>query len=72
MLLVAAFGEILKPEALALPRLGPVNLHGSLLPKYRGAAPIQRALLAGEEETGVTAQRMAAGLDTGDAICAAR
>ncbi len=68
VLLVAAFGEILKEEVLALPRLGAVNLHGSLLPKYRGAAPIQRALLAGEEETGVTAQWMGTGLDTGDLI----
>lgn len=68
VLLVAAFGEILKEEALSVPRLGPVNLHASLLPKYRGAAPIQRALLAGEEETGVTAQWMARGLDTGDII----
>jgi methionyl-tRNA formyltransferase len=68
VLLVAAFGEILKPELLAVPRIGAVNLHASLLPKYRGAAPIQRALLAGVEETGVTAQWMAAGLDTGDVI----
>lgn len=68
LLLVAAFGEILKEEALSLPRLGPVNLHASLLPRYRGAAPIQRALLAGEEETGVTAQWMAKGLDTGDIL----
>ncbi len=70
LLLVAAFGEILKPEVLALPRLAPVNLHASLLPKYRGAAPIHRALLAGEEETGVTAQWMAEGLDTGDILLA--
>jgi methionyl-tRNA formyltransferase len=55
---------------LALPPLGPINLHASLLPKYRGAAPIQRALLAGETETGVTAQWMAKGLDTGDVILA--
>jgi methionyl-tRNA formyltransferase len=68
VLLVAAYGEILKEEVLSLPRLGPVNLHASLLPKWRGAAPIQRALLAGETETGVTAQWMATGLDTGDVI----
>lgn len=68
VLLVAAYGEILKEEVLSLPRLGPVNLHASLLPKWRGAAPIQRALLAGETETGVTAQWMAIGLDTGDVI----
>lgn len=68
VLLVAAFGEILKPELLSLSRIGPINLHASLLPRYRGAAPIQRALLAGEEETGVTAQWMAEGLDTGDVI----
>lgn len=65
---VAAFGEILSPELLAAPRLGPVNLHASLLPRYRGAAPIQRALLAGERETGVTLQWMAPELDAGDII----
>lgn len=68
VLLVAAYGEIVREEALSLPRLGPVNLHASLLPKYRGAAPIQRALLAGETVTGVTAQWMAKGLDTGEVI----
>jgi methionyl-tRNA formyltransferase len=68
VLFVAAFGELLKPEALSAPRLGAVNLHASLLPRYRGAAPIQRALLAGETETGVTVQWMAAELDAGDII----
>jgi len=70
VLVVAAFGEILRESVLALPPLGPINLHASLLPKYRGAAPIQRALMAGETGTGVTAQWMAKGLDTGDVILA--
>jgi methionyl-tRNA formyltransferase len=68
LLLVAAYGEILSREVLSLPRLGAVNLHASLLPHYRGAAPIQRALLAGERETGVTVQWMAEELDAGDII----
>jgi len=67
-LLVVAFGELLAQEVLAIPRTGPVNLHASLLPRYRGAAPIQRALLAGERQTGVTAQWMALELDAGDII----
>lgn len=68
LFVVAAYGEILREEALALPRLGAINLHASLLPKYRGAAPIQRALLAGERETGVTVQRMVRELDAGDIV----
>ena len=63
--MVVAYGLILPPEALALPRLGCVNIHGSLLPRWRGAAPIQRALLAGDSETGVTIMQLDAGLDTG-------
>lgn len=62
---VVAYGRILTPEVLAAPRLGCVNGHGSLLPRWRGAAPIQWALLAGDGETGVTTMRMDAGLDTG-------
>lgn len=65
LIVVAAFGQILKPEVLDLPRFGCLNVHASLLPRWRGAAPIQRALLAGDGESGVTIMRMAAGLDTG-------
>jgi len=64
-LVVAAYGLILPPAALAAPRLGCINIHASLLPRWRGAAPIQRALLAGDATTGVTIMRMDAGLDTG-------
>jgi methionyl-tRNA formyltransferase len=64
-LVVVAYGLILPPPALAAPRLGCYNIHASLLPRWRGAAPIQRALLAGDRVTGVTIMRMAAGLDTG-------
>jgi methionyl-tRNA formyltransferase len=62
---VAAYGLILPPTALAWPRHGAINVHASLLPRWRGAAPIQRALLAGDAETGVTIMQMDAGLDTG-------
>ena len=62
---VAAYGLILPPAILAAPRLGCINVHASLLPRWRGAAPIQRAILAGDTETGVTIMRMEAGLDTG-------
>jgi methionyl-tRNA formyltransferase len=62
---VAAYGLILPPEVLAIPRLGAVNVHASLLPRWRGAAPIQRAILAGDPETGVSIMRMEEGLDTG-------
>jgi len=68
LLVVAAFGEILRPEALAVPRLGAINLHASLLPRYRGAAPIQRAIMAGERVTGVTVQWMAPEVDAGDLV----
>jgi methionyl-tRNA formyltransferase len=63
---VIAYGRILKPVHLESPRYGAVNLHASLLPRWRGAAPIQAAILAGDTETGVCAQRMEEGLDTGD------
>lgn len=65
---VAAFGQILTQEILDMPRLGCVNIHASLLPKYRGAAPIQWAILDGESVTGVTIQQMNAGIDTGDIL----
>ena len=65
---VAAFGQILPQEVLDIPRLGCVNIHASLLPKYRGAAPIQQAIIDGESKTGVTIMQMAAGMDTGDIL----
>jgi len=68
LVVVTAFGEILSEEALSVARLGSVNLHASLLPRYRGAAPIQRALMAGESVTGVTLQWMAREMDAGDII----
>jgi methionyl-tRNA formyltransferase len=63
--IVAAYGLILSAEALAAPRLGCFNLHASLLPRWRGAAPVQRALMAGDAETGVAIMQMEVGLDTG-------
>ena len=68
VLALAAFGQIIPQDLLDVPPLGPINIHGSLLPKYRGAAPIQRAIMAGEAETGVTTMRMEAALDTGDML----
>ena len=65
MLVVAAYGMLLPPEALAIAPHGALNIHASLLPRWRGAAPIQRALLAGDRETGITIMKMDAGLDTG-------
>ena len=65
LIVVAAFGQILRPEVLDLPRYGCVNVHGSLLPRWRGAAPIQAAILAGDEQTGVTIMKMDSGVDTG-------
>jgi len=62
---VTAYGEILRPDVLSIPALGCVNVHASLLPKYRGAAPIAAAILKGETETGVTLMLMDSGLDTG-------
>jgi methionyl-tRNA formyltransferase len=70
VLTLAAFGQIIPQALLDLPPLGPINVHGSLLPKYRGAAPIQRALMEGERETGVTTMWMEATLDTGDILLA--
>lgn len=67
-LTLAAFGQIIPQALLDLPPFGPINVHGSLLPKYRGAAPIQRAIMAGETETGVTTMWMDATLDTGDML----
>jgi len=67
-IVVVAFGRILTPEILALPRRGCVNVHASLLPRYRGAAPIARAIIDGESVTGVTTMRMERGLDTGDIL----
>ncbi len=67
-LVVVAYGQILPPAVLALPKFGCFNIHASLLPRWRGAAPIQRALLAGDTVTGVTIMRMEAGLDTGPAL----
>lgn len=68
IMVVVAFGQILKPDVLAHPRLGCVNVHASILPRWRGAAPIQRAILAGDHETGITLIQMDAGLDTGDML----
>ena len=68
LIAVAAFGQLLPPALLELPRYGCLNVHTSLLPKYRGAAPIQWALLNDERETGVTIMKMDAGLDTGDIV----
>ncbi len=65
LIVVAAFGQILKKDVLDLPRFGCLNIHASLLPRWRGAAPIQSAILHGDEETGVTIMKMDAGLDTG-------
>lgn len=65
IMVVAAYGLILPQAALDIPRLGCLNIHASLLPRWRGAAPIQRAILAGDAETGITIMRMEAGLDTG-------
>lgn len=65
LVVVAAFGQILKQDVLDLPRFGCLNVHASLLPRWRGAAPINAAILHGDEETGVTIMKMDAGLDTG-------
>jgi len=68
LIVVAAFGLILPPAVLELPERGCLNVHASLLPRHRGAAPIQAAILAGDTETGITLMRMDPGLDTGDII----
>lgn len=65
LIVVAAFGQILRREVLELPRYGCINVHGSLLPRWRGAAPVQAAILEGDAETGITIMRMDAGVDTG-------
>ena len=67
-IIVVAYGKLLPPSVLSAPRLGCINVHGSLLPKYRGAAPIQWAVINGEKTTGVTTMFMAEGMDTGDML----
>lgn len=68
VIVVAAYGQILPKSILELPKYGCVNVHGSLLPAYRGAAPIQRALLEGNQTTGITTMQMDVGMDTGDIL----
>ena len=68
IIVVAAFGQIIPGSILELPKFGCINIHASLLPKYRGAAPIQQAVIDGEKESGVTIMKMGTGLDTGDMI----
>lgn len=69
VIVVAAFGQILRPHVLNLPVHGCINVHASLLPRWRGASPIQHALMAGDQETGITLMRMDEGLDTGPMYC---
>lgn len=68
IMVTAAYGQILSQEVLDIPKYGVINIHGSILPKYRGASPIQAAIMNGETETGVTIMKTEAGLDTGDII----
>ena len=68
LIVVVAFGKILPQNVLDYPKYGCVNVHGSLLPEYRGAAPMQRAIIDGKQTTGITTMLMAAGLDTGDML----
>nr|VFJ52995.1 MAG: methionyl-tRNA formyltransferase [Candidatus Kentron sp. DK] len=68
VLVVAAYGLLLPPEVLEIPRHGGINVHASLLPRWRGAAPIQRAILAGDPETGISIMQMEKGLDTGPVL----
>lgn len=68
VIVVVAFGQILSKEILDIPKYGSINVHGSLLPKYRGAAPIQWSIINGDEVTGITTMYMDAGMDTGDMI----
>lgn len=68
LFVVVAYGKILRPALLAIPTKGSINVHASLLPKYRGAAPIQRAIMEGEKKTGITIMEMSEGLDCGDII----
>ncbi len=72
LMVVTAYGLLLPPVVLAMPRLGCINIHASLLPRWRGAAPIQRAILAGDKTTGVTIMQMDEGLDTGDMLAVAQ
>lgn len=72
LFVVVAYGKILAPRVLALPRRGCVNVHGSVLPRWRGASPVQAALLAGDAESGVSIMRMEAGMDTGPVWTTAR
>lgn len=72
LIVTCAYGQIVPQGVLDIPRLGCINVHASLLPKYRGGAPIQRAIMNGEEETGITIMYMDAGMDTGDMIEAVR
>ena len=71
LIAVAAYGQILPREILELPKYGCLNVHGSLLPRFRGAAPIQRVIIEGDEETGITIMYMEEGLDTGDMLAKA-
>lgn len=71
LMVVVAYGLLLPPPVLALPRLGCINVHASLLPRWRGAAPIERAILAGDAQTGVSIMQMEAGLDTGPVLATA-
>ncbi len=68
IIVVAAYGQIVSKEVLEIAKFGCINIHASLLPKYRGAAPIQRVIMEGEKETGITIMQMADGIDTGDMI----
>ena len=68
LMVTAAFGQLLSQENLDIPKYGCINVHGSLLPKYRGSAPIQRAVINGEKETGITTMQTALGMDTGDIL----
>lgn len=71
LMIVTAYGLLLPAAVLAIPRLGCINIHASLLPRWRGAAPIQRAILAGDKKTGITIMQMDEGLDTGDMLAVA-
>jgi methionyl-tRNA formyltransferase len=68
LIVVAAYGQLLRKALLSLPRLGCINIHASLLPRHRGAAPVQAAILAGDSETGITIMQVDEGLDTGDIL----
>ncbi len=72
LMIVTAYGLLLPEEVLAIPRLGCINIHASLLPRWRGAAPIQRAIIAGDKQTGITIMQMDKGLDTGDMLAVSR